>query len=174
MKRKILLVSIIYMLATMSGCVEALDLDETQQDKFVGYVVYSVLEHDKNYMVGLNDVVEDVTDNVADDFDDEQPSVEQPTVEDSTSSSTENNNITVDKEPAITTTMDRALDVEGVSVKYTGVIVDDVFPKAEGEPVFALKAYTGNKLVVLKFDVTNTTNSDITLDMVSTRSIEYI
>ena len=167
MKRKILLVSIIYMLATMSGCVEALDLDETQQDKFVGYVVYSVLEHDKNYMVGLNDVVEDVTDNVADDFDDEQPSVEQPTVEDSTSSSTENNNITVDKEPAITTTMDRALDVEGVSVKYTGVIVDDVFPKAEGEPVFALKAYTGNKLVVLKFDVTNTTNSDITLDMVS-------
>lgn len=167
MKRKILFISIIYMLATMSGCVEALDLDETQQDKFVGYVVYSVLEHDKNYMVGLNEVVEEVTDNVADDLDDEKPSVELPTVEDSTSSSTGNNDITVDKEPAVTTTMDRALDVDGVSVKYTGVIVDDVFPKAEGEPVFALKAYTGNKLVVLKFDVTNTTNSDITLDMVS-------
>ena len=167
MKRKILLISIIYMLTMMTGCVEALDLDETQQDKFVGYAVYSVLEHDKNYMVGLNEVIEEVTDNVADDFDDEKPSVEQPTVDDSTSSSTGNNDITVDKDPVVTTTMDRALDVDGVSVKYTGVIVDDVFPKAEGEPVFALKAFTGNKLVVLKFDVTNTTGSDITLDMVS-------
>ena len=166
MKRRILLVSIVYMLATMTGCVEPIDLDDTQQDMLVGYAVYSVLEHDKNYMVGLNEVEgvvsEDSTENVTD-----SGNVEQPSKEDSGSSSGGNDTPTVDKTPTVTTTMERALDVDGISITYTGVVVDDVFPKAEGEPVFALKAFTGNKLVVLKFDVTNTTNEDISLDMVS-------
>ena len=59
------------------------------------------------------------------------------------------------------------MGVDGLSIKYTGVVVDDVYPRVEGEPVFALKAFTGNRLVVLQFDVTNTTSSDIPLDMTS-------
>ena len=43
MKRKILLISIIYIMANIVGCVKGVDLDETQQDKLVGYAVYSVL-----------------------------------------------------------------------------------------------------------------------------------
>ena len=165
MKRKILLVSIVYMLVTMVGCVKAIDLDETQKDKFVGYCVYSVLEHDKNYMVGLNDVelfVEESDDN-ASTQEPTQPSTEKPSQGGNNSADGDNTNI--EKPSVVTTTMEKALDVTGLSITYTGVTVADVYPEADGEPVFALKAFKGNKLVVLKFDVTNRTNSDIALDM---------
>ena len=162
MKRKILLVSIIYIMANIVGCVKGVDLDETQQDKLVGYAVYSVLEHDKNYMVGLNDVedlmVEDTT---------EQPGSDTPTQGNDNKPSTGSDSSVDDKPSVVTTTMEKALDVDGLSIKYTDVVVDDVYPRVEGEPAFALKAFTGNRLVVLQFNVTNTTTSDISLDMAS-------
>lgn len=160
MKRKILVVSIVYMLLTMVGCVEAIDLDEKQQDKLVGYAVYSVLEHDKNYMVGLNDVEEPSVEETTGDED--NPSTEKPE-----KPTTDKDDPGVQKPSTVTTTMERALGVSGLSIKHTGVVVGDVYPAVEGEPVFAIKAFTGNKLVVLKFDVTNTTDSDISLDMAS-------
>lgn len=162
MKRKILLVSIIYIMANIVGCVKGVDLDETQQDKLVGYAVYSVLEHDKNYMVGLNDVedlmVEDTTEQIGSDT---------PTQENDNKPSQGSDPSVEDKPSVVTTTMENALDVDGLSIKYTDVVVDDVYPRVEGEPAFALKAFTGNRLVVLQFNVTNTTNSDISLDMAS-------
>ena len=163
MKRKILVVSIVYMLLTMVGCVEAIDLDEHQQDMFVGYVVNSVLEYDKNYMIGLNDVEINVEEESTEDS-----SVETPTKGDSENQTTDKPSTdkpVVENPSVVTTTMERALGLSGVSVTYTGVVVGDVYPEVQGEPVFALKAFTGNKLVVLKFDVTNTTDSDISLDM---------
>ncbi len=169
MKRKILLVSIVYMLANMLGCVEAIDLDDAQQDKFVGYSVYSVLEHDKNYMVSLNEVEEPSSEEEKDTQGNENqtPSnTEKPTTDSGDKFPTGSDKPVVDN-PSVTTTMERALDVDGLDIKYTGVVVDDVYPRVEGEPVFALKAFTGNRLVVLKFDVTNTTNSDMALDMSS-------
>ena len=170
MKRKILIVSIIYMLLMMAGCVEAIDLDENQQDMLVGYAVHSVLEHDKNYMVGLNDVEISGTEEPTEEEsvpNTENPSTENPTTGDSTNPTPGTDNPTVETPSVVTTTMERALDLSGVSVTYTGVVIGDVYPEVEGEPVFALKAFTGNKLVVLKFDVTNTTDSDIALDMTS-------
>ena len=162
MKRKILVVSIVYMLLTMVGCVEAIDLDESQQDKFVGYAVYSVLEHDKNYMVGLNEVETVV---------EEEPTVNQeietPSKENTEKPTTDSDKPSVETPSVVTTTMERALGVDGVSVTYTGVTVGDVYPEVSDTPAFVLKAFTGNKLVVLKFDVTNKTSKDINLDIAS-------
>ncbi|MEE0686626.1 MAG: DUF5067 domain-containing protein [Lachnospiraceae bacterium] len=162
MKRKILLISIIYIMANIVGCVKGVDLDETQQDKLVGYAVYSVLEHDKNYMVGLNDVEELMAEDTT-----EQPGSDTPTQGNDNKPSTGSDSLVDDKPSVVTTTMEKALDVDGLSIKYTDVVVDDVYPRVEGEPAFALKAFTGNRLVVLQFNVTNTTNSDISLDMAS-------
>lgn len=162
MKRKILLVSIIYIMANIVGCVKGVDLDETQQDKLVGYAVYSVLEHDKNYMVGLNDVEELMAEDTT-----EQPGSDTPTQGNDNKPSTGSDSSVDDKPSVVTTTMEKALDVDGLSIKYTDVVVDDVYPRVEGEPAFALKAFTGNRLVVLQFNVTNTTTSDISLDMAS-------
>ena len=162
MKRQILLISIIYIMANIVGCIKGVDLDETQQDKLVGYAVYSVLEHDKNYMVGLNDVEELMAEDTT-----EQPGSDTPTQGNDNKPSTGSDSLVDDKPSVVTTTMEKALDVDGLSIKYTDVVVDDVYPRVEGEPAFALKAFTGNRLVVLQFNVTNTTNSDISLDMAS-------
>lgn len=162
MKRKILLISIIYIMANIVGCVKGVDLDETQQDKLVGYAVYSVLEHDKNYMVGLNDVEELMAEDTT-----EQPGSDTQTQGNDNKPSTGSDSLVDDKPSVVTTTMEKALDVDGLSIKYTDVVVDEVYPRVEGEPAFALKAFTGNRLVVLQFNVTNTTNSDISLDMAS-------
>lgn len=149
-------------MANIVGCVKGVDLDETQQDKLVGYAVYSVLEHDKNYMVGLNDVEELMAEDTT-----EQPGSDTPTQGNDNKPSTGSDSLVDDKPSVVTTTMEKALDVDGLSIKYTDVVVDDVYPRVEGEPAFALKAFTGNRLVVLQFNVTNTTNSDISLDMAS-------
>ena len=167
MKRKILVITVVYMLLTMVGCVEAIDLNENQQDRLVGYAVYSVLEHDKNYMVGLNDVEFIVDDELMSGEEVETPSSGDSDKPNTDNPSTDKNDPVVEKPSDVTTTMERALGLSGVSVTYTGVVVGDVYPEVQGEPVFALKAFTGNKLVVLKFDVTNTTDSDISLDMAS-------
>ena len=149
-------------MANIVGCIKGVDLDETQQDKLVGYAVYSVLEHDKNYMVGLNDVEELMAEDTT-----EQPGSDTPTQGNDNKPSTGSDSLVDDKPSVVTTTMEKALDVDGLSIKYTDVVVDDVYPRVEGEPAFALKAFTGNRLVVLQFNVTNTTNSDISLDMAS-------
>ena len=149
-------------MANIVGCVKGVDLDETQQDKLVGYAVYSVLEHDKNYMVGLNDVEELMAEDTT-----EQPGSDTPTQGNDNKPSTGSDSLVDDKPSVVTTTMEKALDVDGLSIKYTDVVVDDVYPRVEGEPAFALKAFTGNRLVVLQFNVTNTTTSDISLDMAS-------
>ena len=167
MKRKFLLVLIAGMIFNMVGCVNAIDLDDKQQDMFVGYAVHSVLEYDKNYMVELNEVEEPSSEEVEQDTQGETTKEDETSAvggENETSSGTDK---PVVETPSVTTTMTRALDVDNLSINYTGVVVDDVYPRTQGEPAFALKAFTGNKLVVLKFDVTNTSDSDVSLDMVS-------
>lgn len=167
MKRKILLILTVCMIANMMGCVNAIDLDDKQQDMFVGYAVHSVLEYDKNYMVELNQVEETSSEEVEDDTQGETTKEEETSAVDNEKETPSDIDKPVVDVPSVTTTMARALDVDNLNINYTGVVVDDVYPRTQGEPVFALKAFTGNKLVVLKFDVTNTSNADVSLDMVS-------
>lgn len=173
MKRKILFVSILYMLGTMAGCVEAIDLNETQMDQVVGYSVYSVLAHDKNYMVGLNEVETPTQEEDADNDVTQPPSQDTGNDNNSTDNDKPNvekpsgGNTSIENPSVVTTTMEKALDVDGVSITYTGVTVGDVYPEVSDTPAFVLKAFTGNKLVVLKFDVTNKTSKDINLDIAS-------
>lgn len=56
--------------------------------------------------------------------------------------------------------------MQGVSVVYTGYELKDIYPDAETEEIFfAMKASSGNKLLVLGFDVENTGGEDCQLDM---------
>lgn len=162
MKKKLMFIFISLMLAMMTGCVEKIELTEEQEAKFIGYAVYSVLEHDNNYMVGLNHV----------DLEAEKPS-ETPTepVEDPTNSNGENGNSSTGGENGNTATkyvtMESALGTDGLSIDYTGLQVCSSYPETDGEPVFVIKAYEGKKLVVLKFNVTNKSGADYAIDFVT-------
>lgn len=163
MKRKLFVILASVMLFTMSGCVEKIDLDEEQEAKFIGYSVYAVLEHDKNYMIGLN-TVEDSADDSAEPSTDSQQGTTEPGTQNPTGG--ENNGETGNSgSTATTVSMDEALAIDGISVRYKNFEVCDIYPKSDGTPVFTIKAYSGHKLVVLKFDMTNTTDADMNVDI---------
>ena len=57
--------------------------------------------------------------------------------------------------------IDSLLVPEGVTLTYTGSSVVDTYPEDDdSEPFFALDATEGNKLLVLRFNMTNTTGED--------------
>lgn len=164
MKRKLLIILMSVMLFTLSGCVERIELDEEQEAKFIGYSMYAVLEHDKNYMLGLNTVELDMEEGT-------EPSTDEPTEIPETGGETPSggNNGGEDGSgnTAGTVSMDKALTVDGLSIVYKDIEVCDSYPESEGEPVFSFKAVAGKKLVVLKFDMTNTTEADMNVDILS-------
>ena len=169
MRKKALLVLLSLAVVGTTGCVESVELDEEQEDKFVQYAVYAVLEHDNNYLVNLEyvdiDSIEDTT---------EEPTTEktpeEPTTDESGNNVTGGNdegNNSGDDNTITVSNMNEALGIDGLSFEYTGMTVCDSYPETEGEPVFVIKAVSGKKLVVLSFDMTNTTASDLRVDVAS-------
>lgn len=171
MKKKWLLATLsVCMLTSATGCVEVIELDKEQQDKFVQYSVYSVLQHDKNYLVKL----ENANDNYLTVPDSQKPVPELPTVkpDDDGNSSVEkptpekpsgggtSTSVTVDN-------LAEAFELEGVTLKYNGFKVCGSYPETDGIPSFVIKAVQGKKLVVLKFDMVNTSGKDLKLDISS-------
>ena len=158
MRKKCLIILTAITILGMTGCMKKIDLTDEQESKLISYSVLAVLEHDKNYMIGLNKVELET-----------EPETEETTSGEGESQGTTttdpsgNGSSTGDEGTTVTTTMADALGLEGVSVTYTGIAVCDQFPEADGTPAFVIKALSGHKLVVLKFDVTNDTNALVTL-----------
>ena len=162
MRKKCLIILTAITILGMTGCMKKIDLTDEQESKLISYSVLAVLEHDKNYMIGLNKVELET-----------EPETEETTSGKGESQGTTttdpsgNGSSTGDEGTTVTTTMADALGLEGVSVTYSGIAVCDQFPEADGTPAFVIKALSGHKLVVLKFDVTNDTGSDMKIDMTS-------
>ena len=167
MKKKIIAITIIFGLTGLSGCVESVKLDKDQERQFVEYSVYSVLEHDKNYMIGLNKVDIETEENTKQ----EEETSKQP--EQSTSGQGQSGQKpSGDSQTQQTSNMNEALGIDGATVSFTGVYVGESFPEVGSEPSFVIKAVTGKKLVVLKYDITNTSGSDMKLDL-SSKKISF-
>ncbi len=161
MKKKVTAIIIIIVIAGLTGCVQTTELDKEQELQFIEYSVYSVLEHDKNYMIGLNQVeIESEPETESDATDNQQ---QEPETDGQGQSNQNQGGTTVQA----TDNINDALGIEGATVKYAGVSVCDSFPEAENIPSFVIKAVSGKKLVVLKFDITNTTDSDMKVDLSS-------
>lgn len=165
MRKKMLLALLSMVMVGTTGCVEVIELDEEQEDMFVQYSVFSVLEHDKNYMVNLEQIqLEYVEDNFQEPTTEKAPEEESSTENsgDNTQSGNESGN-TGNVETV--GNLSEAIGVDGVSFTYKGMDVCDAYPETEGEPVFVIKATPGQKLVVLKFDMTNTTGAELNLNV---------
>lgn len=167
MRKKLLLAALAVVMVGTTGCVEAIELDEEQEDKFVQYSVFSVLEHDKNYLVNLEQIEEPEYVEIP-----EVPT--DPSTEESTETPTDDNsgvqsgdNGEGSSGTVSVENLAEAMEIEGASLTYKGMKVCDSFPESDGTPVFVIKAVQGKKLVVLNFDMTNTTGADISIDVSS-------
>ena len=163
MKKRILLGLSLIMAFSATGCVQSIDLEKEDEKMAIQYMVYSVLEHDKNYLVNLEQgttTTEPETDAGETETTTKPPSEDE--AGDGTNTGSDNPGTSV-----TSSNLADALDIAGLSITYTGYNVCDSYP-TEGESLaFVIKAVDGKNLVVLNFDMKNTTNSDIKLDMTS-------
>lgn len=166
MRKKLLLVLLSVMMVGVTGCVENIELDEEQEDKFLQYSVFAVLEHDKNYLVNLEQIDLDYGEDIYQEIPTEN-TTEQPTTDSSGNSSQGGSSSDEDKNTVTVSNLAQAIGVDGVSITYKGMTVCDSYPESDGTPVFVIKAVPGQKLVVLKFDMTNTSGADLKVDIAS-------
>lgn len=162
MKKKCLLAVLSALALSVTGCVEAVKLDKEQEDKFVQYSVFSVLQHDKNYMVKLE--------NVDEDYIKKQEPEENPTEEATVkpdSSDTQSGNRPSSGSSVTVGNLAEALNISDATLTYKGFKVCSNYPETDGIPAFVIKAVQGKKLVVLEFDLKNNSSKDINVDISS-------
>lgn len=63
--------------------------------------------------------------------------------------------------------VDEFYGIEGITIRYQGYDVVDSYPPSGDETYFMMRANSGNKLLVLRFQAQNMTGEDQELDMIS-------
>lgn len=151
-------------LVYISGC-NKLSYDKADEDKIIEYAVNAVLNHDRNYIVKLAER-------------ETEPATEPTTVWISDDNKEDNNggasngnsgNSTGKPQPNIVSA-NEGFGLSGFTVTEAGYEVADRYP--EGNDGFSMVALNKNKLLVLKFVVTNNSGSQAALDMMG-KNLSY-
>ncbi len=154
-------------LVYISGC-NKLSYDKADEDKIIEYAVNAVLNHDRNYIVKLAER-------------ETEPATEPTTVWISDDDKEDNNggasngnsgnsgNSTGKPQPNIVSA-NEGFGLSGFTVTEAGYEVADRYP--EGNDGFSMVALNKNKLLVLKFVVTNNSGSQAALDMMG-KNLSY-
>ena len=163
----------------LSGCGNAIpELTEVQQNMITEYAVGTVLKYSANYddkiirkelekteMVESEEMTEEQLEN--EDAKNDEVQVSEETTEETTEESTEVP-VVSSNEMESTQSLDEFLGLEGFKVEFQGSEICDAYSDTENEAIaFELKASEGNKLLVLKYAVTNVTEQEQRFDMLA-------
>lgn len=164
-------------LITLVGCGNKIpEMDETTRKMVVEYATDIVRERDVNHSSRLMDVetlqkaleeeamLEAVfSKDYSTEVTNEKEDAQESDIHESTETDTEDSN-----EPAMQAiSLADALRLEETDVTYQGYEVTKSYPEATEDIYFTMDATNGNELVVLKFSVTNTAQSDREYDILS-------
>lgn len=163
---------------SLTGCglIPTLPLTADQSKIVAEYAAGLLLKHDKNYKGGIEDyVVEEVEEDdislleeqVYEPVVEEEPLPEESTEvsEDSDISSTDADNPdTTDRYSALP--MADAIGLDGFDVTYASYESAKIYPEDNGELVFSMQANTGMELLILHFNLTNTSDSESLCDAI--------
>lgn len=147
-------------LVYVSGC-NKVSYENADEDEVIEYAVNAVLKHDRNYIVKLADrALEPETTTVWVDDDGQGNSDNNQT----------GNGNTTEKPQPVTVSANEAFELSGFTVTENGYELTDRYPA--GNDGFSMIALSKNKLLVLKFNVTNNSGSAAALDMMN-RNLSY-
>lgn len=160
-KRLVCLLSVFVVSCVMMGCAE-LSYDKDKEQLMVDYMVKAVLNHDRDYNSAL--IYMEVETEPTTTWNYEHDTPEKPNEEETTNNGDGSGEQETTSPPIIVETdINKILNFSGLSVTYTDYFVTDSYPD---ESSFAsMKAMEGSNLVVLKFNVTNTTEEELSLNM---------
>lgn len=163
--RKHVLLSVLLCGLLMTGCGAQFPVLTAEQEAMIaGYAATVVLKHNRNYdnrLVDLADLPKvEPDETVAAPPEEEVPEGMDPVAD------TE----VVDKseEESLYSSIQDFYGLSGLNITYLNYTVTDSYPEAqEGDIAFALDATSGNKLLVLSFELLNTSGEAMEVDLFS-------
>ena len=129
----------------MTGCNSGIDINNEQNDIIANYVARLVVNATKVNYIYVPDIKEPETGSMVDDV-----------VE--TQTDADGNAIAVKHDYSL---LNDYLDLKGVEISYKDSIVAKEYPD-DGTALFVVEAEPGKQLVAVEYELTNTTDSDIT------------
>lgn len=166
MKRMNVLLCSVAAAFLMTGCGEMPDLTQEETELISEYAVGVLLKYDRAYNNRLvdtsaYDLAEEETEPSEEEIQEEEP---EPEVEEPA----EVVDVSQDEEvqPAISS-VEEYYGIPNLAISYTGYEIADSYPPSEegAVPVFSMDASPGTQLLVLKFNVQNTSGQDQQMDM---------
>lgn len=154
----------------MTACSSSIpQMTEEQNNQVVEYAAGLLLRHDANNPNKLVEVPEETA--VEETIAEETKVQKEPTPAEGIKNQSKEE-VTEDKSIGIVgnqyDSMEEFYEIEGITVNYTGYELKDTYPETGEEDLFfAMQASTGSRLLVLKFQVSNTGTNDQTLNMMS-------
>lgn len=149
----------------MTGCGEMPDLTQEESELISEYAVGVLLKYDTGYNNRLVDTMADDPEEETELPEEENPEEEpEPEMEEPA----EVVDVSQDEEtqPAVSS-VEEYYGIPNVMISYTGYELADSYPPSEegAVPVFSMDASAGTQLLVLKFNVQNTSGQDQQMNM---------
>ena len=149
---------------TLAGCVKVTELNEEEQDIIAEYSAGILLQHDAKYSRKLLKSEETPAPEVT-----AAPVVtEEPAQSPQTGSQAGDD--TTPEETVNAVTLDELYHVKGMDVSYDSYTICREYPKKSSD--FQLTSKKGERLFVVRFQVKNTSSSDLKLNLIK-RKIGY-
>lgn len=181
-KKTIAVIGVVSLLFGITGCGNKIpEMDEQQEKLVVEYMAGTLLKYDVNYVSKLTQLPaepEVQEEEVAPS--EEEVYVEAP-LEDVLPEEPDDLETQETKEESVEVSMEEILGLDGVSIQYTGYKVTGFYPEQGDEFHFAtggenfyflMEASNGNKLLVLGFEMKNTSMEDVVIDLAQ-RDMKY-
>lgn len=176
MKKRFLFLTLI-LAFVMSGCTESVpDMSTEQSAQVTGFTVGLLMKYDENHQSRLlNDTelekelarLEALAARKAELASYDEALKEQKKKEKEEKEQALSGTPVVENGPS-GEYVDDFYGIEGIDIRYTGYEITDSYPNSGDELFFSMQANAGKKLLVANFTARNTSDSEQTLDMIST------
>lgn len=170
-KQRIAIMCIAAMALFMTACGSTIpEMTEEQTAQVAEYAAGLLLKYDENYHSRL---VEEPEAAIEEEPLEEEEVKEEELPAEAAEEEPEEETVVVDKseevQAPIYSSIEEFYGIEGVAITYNGYEIKDMYPEqsSSDEMFFAMNATAGCKLLVLNFNVTNTSGQDKNLDMLS-------
>lgn len=151
----------------MTGCGEMPDLTQEESELISEYAVGVLLKYDTGYNNRLVDTTADDPAEEETELPEEENPEEEPEPE--MEEPAEVVDVSQDEEEAqpMASSVEEYYGIPNVMISYTGYELADSYPPSEegAVPVFSMDASAGTQLLVLKFNVQNTSGQDQQMNM---------
>lgn len=163
MKKKMMLSICILTAVLMMGCGKIPTMTPEQEEQIVNYAAAIALKYDAGYENRLVDLTQYPEETPGTDKEETEESEGMDEVED-----TDTTDISENAGGTSSSSIEEFYGVSGVRIDYTGASYCDSYPEGSVEDYyFTLDATEGKRLLVLQFQVNNTTDAAVDVDFFS-------